>query len=261
MAIIDGLIIPRSYNDYINKRNPKEMQNALKNTGYFPNSMSEENLEVEEIFSKNITLKDKGIIKSTNYNGTIDSNGNITEYGTQGWAIDHNGQSDFVDMNLTNLTAKKGVMENLTLNNCYLNGYITAFETPFSPGAMVNIGFNNNALRLFTNKNIQTITRDSKGTYTLYFKQSLKIKYHVWEGHKYIDLFCIGNAHDLFTNGFNNPIIPSINWVWNYIDGRLEIDGEYAIVNYCTIYFGDNLSDALQDPISAQIFLFFTESN
>lgn len=58
-------------------------------------------IDVENILTKNITVKDKGVIHSDNYNGTIDANGNITAYGSTGWAIDHAGKSDFVDINAT----------------------------------------------------------------------------------------------------------------------------------------------------------------
>ena len=46
-------------------------------------------------------VKDKGVLRSSNYNGTIDANGNITNYGNQGWAVDHAGKSDFVNINAT----------------------------------------------------------------------------------------------------------------------------------------------------------------
>lgn len=58
-------------------------------------------IDVENILTKNITVKDKGVLRSANYNGTIDTDGNITEYGSAGWAIDHAGKSDFVNINAT----------------------------------------------------------------------------------------------------------------------------------------------------------------
>lgn len=58
-------------------------------------------IEVDDFFTKNITVKDQGVLHSSNYNGTIDANGNITSYGTTGWAIDHAGKSDFVNINAT----------------------------------------------------------------------------------------------------------------------------------------------------------------
>ena len=59
-------------------------------------------IDVENILTKNIMLKDKGVLRSSNYNGKIDANGNITAYGSAGWAIDHAGKSDFVNMRVSN---------------------------------------------------------------------------------------------------------------------------------------------------------------
>lgn len=58
-------------------------------------------IDVDNILTKNITIKDQGVLHSSNYNGTIDENGNITAYGSTGWAIDHAGKSDFVNINAT----------------------------------------------------------------------------------------------------------------------------------------------------------------
>lgn len=68
-------------------------------------------IDVENLLASNITVKDNGVLKSANYNGTIDANGNITAYGSEGWAIDHAGKSDFVDVNLKNITASGGTFE------------------------------------------------------------------------------------------------------------------------------------------------------
>ena len=56
-------------------------------------------IDVDNILTKNITIKDKGVLHSDNYNGTIDANGNITGYGSAGWAIDHAGKTDFSGIN------------------------------------------------------------------------------------------------------------------------------------------------------------------
>lgn len=58
-------------------------------------------IDVENILTKNITVKDKGVLTSSNYNGTIDENGNITAYGSAGWAIDHAGKADFTNGNFS----------------------------------------------------------------------------------------------------------------------------------------------------------------
>lgn len=64
-------------------------------------------IDVDNILTKNITIKDQGVLHSSNYNGTIDANGNITSYGSLGWAIDHAGKSDFVNINATGGTFSK----------------------------------------------------------------------------------------------------------------------------------------------------------
>ena len=64
-------------------------------------------IDVDNILTRNITIKDQGVLHSSNYNGTIDANGNITAYGSTGWAIDHAGKSDFVNINATGGTFNK----------------------------------------------------------------------------------------------------------------------------------------------------------
>ena len=66
-------------------------------------------IDVQNILTKNIMVKDKGVLRSANYNGTIDANGNITAYGSAGWAIDHAGRADFTDGNFSgNLNSASG---------------------------------------------------------------------------------------------------------------------------------------------------------
>lgn len=78
-------------------------------------------IEVDDFFTKNITVKDQGVLHSTGYNGTIDPNGNITSYGSIGWAIDHNGKSDFVNINATGGN----------FNNVSVSGFIGASGLDF----------------------------------------------------------------------------------------------------------------------------------
>ena len=80
-------------------------------------------IDVQNILTKNITVKDKGVLRSSNYNGTIDANGNITSYGTTGWAIDHAGKSDFVNMRALNAQIM-GSLESENFNpNSHTSGY------------------------------------------------------------------------------------------------------------------------------------------
>ena len=65
-------------------------------------------IDVENILTKNITVKDKGVLRSANYNGTIDANGNITGYGSAGWAIDHAGHAMFNSLFATGNCVFKG---------------------------------------------------------------------------------------------------------------------------------------------------------
>lgn len=58
-------------------------------------------LLANKIATQKLIIRDKGVIKSENYNGTINENGNITAYGSAGWAIDNKGKSDFININAT----------------------------------------------------------------------------------------------------------------------------------------------------------------
>lgn len=52
-------------------------------------------IDVENLLATDIAIKDKGVIHSDDFNGTIDDDGNITEHGSSGWAIDHAGRAIF----------------------------------------------------------------------------------------------------------------------------------------------------------------------
>lgn len=58
-------------------------------------------IEVENLLTRNIMVKDNGSLRSATYNGGIDQYGNIVSYGSAGWAIDHAGRSDFTDVHAT----------------------------------------------------------------------------------------------------------------------------------------------------------------
>lgn len=75
-------------------------------------------LLANKIATQKLTIRDKGVIKSENYNGTIDANGNITAYGSAGWAIDNKGKSDFVNMRASNARIMGSIeSENFNINN------------------------------------------------------------------------------------------------------------------------------------------------
>ena len=155
------------------------------------------------------------------------------------------------------IQAKKGILDNVQVN-----GFYESNDTPFQPIAMLNLGYNHGSIQLINNKNIASVSRINTGEYLVTLKKSVKLKTHLYAGKRYIDVFVIGNAADLFANGWMNPILMTINWLRNYVDGRLTVDADgYAILNYFILYFADNSSDSMQDPISAQCFIFGTESN
>ncbi len=157
----------------------------------------------------------------------------------------------------TNLTVETGTFNNVNVNGFYISNY-----TPFQPIAMINIGYNNNAIQLTNSKNVKSVVRSEKGVYTVYFNKSVKLKTHIYNSNKYIDVFAIGNASDSFEKGFTNPILCNPNWLRKYVDERLTVDyNNYAEVTYVTLYFADNNSDSMQDPVSAQYFIFGTESD
>jgi hypothetical protein len=81
-------------------------------------------IDVENLLATNIAIKDKGVIHSDNYNGTIDADGNITGYGSAGWAIDHAGKSDFVNINATGGT----------FSNVEVSGTVNAASGQFEGG-------------------------------------------------------------------------------------------------------------------------------
>ncbi len=233
-----------------------------------------------------ITLTDGGLIQSDGF-----------QSGKSGWQIDYNGTAEFNDTtvrgkiyasdgefkgSISSSMITGGIISgaeisggmikigknfsvnnngDTTMKNANIEGYIISSETPFKPCCSLNIGYNNNSLQLYNGKNVKAINRDEKGIYSVYFKNPLKLKTHKWNSNNYIDLFVMGNCHDAFTNGFQNQMLVSINWTRNYVDNRLTINNDEAIVTYATLYFCDNNNDQLLDPVSAQIFIFATETN
>lgn len=68
-----------------------------------------------------------GIIRSANYNGTVDRNGKVTKYGDKGWAVDYDGTADFANMNATG-----GTFTDITANGGTFNGIVNATDGIFS---------------------------------------------------------------------------------------------------------------------------------
>lgn len=214
-------------------------------------------IEVEDLLAKNVKLKNGGSLRSNNFDGTVNANGQITADGTSGWAIDNAGKVIFNKAKIRGeINATTG-----TLNNVTVNGFYTSNNTPFQPMAMINIGYNNGTLQLTNNKNIKSVTRNETGVFSLSLKKGVWLKTHSYNGYDYIDVFAIGNAADTFDAGFKNMLLMTPNWLRNYVNGRLTQNNGYAYVDYVILYFTDNNTDQLIDPKSAQCFIFGTESD
>lgn len=214
-------------------------------------------IEVEDLLAKNVKLKNGGSLRSNNFDGTVNANGQITADGTSGWAIDNAGKVIFNNAKIRGeINATTG-----TLNNVTVNGFYTSNNTPFQPMAMINIGYNNGTLQLTNNKNIKSVTRNETGVFSLSLKKGVWLKTHSYNGYDYIDVFAIGNAAETFDAGFKNMLLMTPNWLRNYVNGRLTQNNGYAYVDYVILYFTDNNTDQLIDPKSAQCFIFGTESD
>ena len=205
-------------------------------------------IEVDNLLAQNIVLKQQGFIKSHNY---AESNGSPTA----GFMLDAaNNVIKTYGMKAYN-GEFRGKLE-------MSGGFLKSNDTPFKPMAMINLGYNNGAIKMTNSKNVSSVSRQEEGVYTIYFKNPVKLATHVYEGNKYIDVFAIGNAADTFDHGFKNPILMSLNWLRQYVDGRLVVDAAgNAIVNYIVLYFINNNNDEPKDPNSAQCFIFGTETD
>ena len=205
-------------------------------------------IEVDNLLAQNIVLKQEGFIKSHNY---AESGGNPTA----GFMLD-------AANNVIKTYGMKAYNGDFRGNIEMSGGFLKANNTPFKPMAMINLGYNNDAIQLTNSKNVSSVTRQEKGVYTIYFTNPVKLATHVYAGNKYIDVFAIGNAADTFDAGFTNPIFMTPNWLRQYVDGRLVVDAAgNASVNYVVLYFIDNNTDSLKDPRSAQCFIFGTETD
>ena len=204
-------------------------------------------IEVEALLAQNIIMKSGGSLQSANYSA-----------GNAGWKIASDGSVEFENgVFRGTVNATKGTLDSVTVN-----GFYTSNNTPFQPMAMINLGFNDGTIQLTNNKNVQNVSRSEKGVYTITLKKSVKLKTHSYNGNKYIDVFAIGNAADSFANGFKNMLLMTPNWLRQYVDGRLSVDSNgYAVVSYVVLYFTDNNTDQLIDPVSAQCFIFGTETD
>lgn len=204
-------------------------------------------IDAEEILAKQLTIRSGGSLQSANYST-----------GKSGWRINGNGSVEFENgVFRGEVNATSGTLDSVTVNGFYISN-----NTPFQPMAMLNLGYKDGVIQLQNNKNVQNISRTETGVYTITFKKPIKLKTHSYNGNKYIDVFAIGNAANTFENGFRDMLLMTPNWLRNFVDGRLSVDSNgYATVSYVVLYFTDNNYDKLLDPLSAQCFIFGTETN
>lgn len=79
-------------------------------------------LLANKIATQELKIRDGGIIHSDNYDGTI-QDGSIESYGSQGWAIDYNGKSDFTNVHISGDSEFEGLLKQGT--NFYVATSIT----------------------------------------------------------------------------------------------------------------------------------------
>ena len=102
-------------------------------------------IDVDNLLVKDIAVKDKGVIHSDNYDGVIDAEtGEIDpeHYGSAGWAIDHAGKADFINLHATggdffNIAAEDILLKyGARYSNCFqsvnIENYKTTIITHFS---------------------------------------------------------------------------------------------------------------------------------
>lgn len=259
-----------------------QVENFMKIKVAWIQRLSASMARLEQLYSNTIKLVQGTDLNGNTTGGAIQSENFVS--GSTGWKIDYNGNAEFnnatvrgqieatsgsfkgtvtatsgtlQNITATNLTVKKGTFDNVSVN-----GFYTSNFTPFQPIAMINIGYNNNVIQLTNSKNVKSVVRSEEGVYTVYLEKSVALKNHTYNSNKYIDVFVVSNAADSFQNGFVNPIHCTPNWLRNYVDGRLAEDADgKTLVTYVILYFADNNSDSLQDPVSSQCFIFGTESD
>lgn len=139
-------------------------------------------------------------------------------------------------------------------------GSLSINDVPFQPLASGSFGYNGSSLTKLSSKNVSNITRISTGAYRVTLSNPPLVKTTLAaDGYRYIDIFALANSARTWDNGFNAPLLCLPNWLRNYVNGRLTVTGEYAILSYVDLYF-INGSEQLRDPWTTQFFLFATET-
>jgi len=185
----------------------------VANTAYI-NKLTANEAFISNLLASNVTVKNKGIIKSENYNGTIDSNGNITFYGNTGWAIDHNGKSDFVNINSTGGNFDKANLKSASMEYANIDGMVYLGTVTFSRKS-------NGELVYYYTSNIVGV-REYGGAYIVSFRNT--------PGgiiFDYTDAFGYHERSGVFPTIFNSPM---------YKLNSVSPTGEVIDMGYCYAY-------------------------
>ena len=133
-------------------------------------------IDVENILVKNISVKDKGVLHSSNYNGTIDSNGNITAYGSTGWAIDHGGTADLYGLHATAAIMDQGIFNEGIFNNISFSGSLNAAKyAPDSSGRFVNLSGKGGLLFITSQERVGSTGRFYTGLAVIFYWTSTTV--------------------------------------------------------------------------------------
>lgn len=102
-------------------------------------------IEVEDLLAKNVKLKNGGSLRSNNFDGTINNNGQITADGTNGWAVDNAGKVIFNNAKIRGeINATTGTLDNVVVSgNSLFKGQIISGPLELtqegSAGSTVNL--------------------------------------------------------------------------------------------------------------------------
>lgn len=234
---------------------------------FFTNKASINALRVQTIF-----LYDTGALQSENATYSpgqvglrIDAAGNIDANGTAhikgpcaiGMQLSELGNYNIGIGGNAKISGEINATGGTFSSSCKFYGKMYSNGIPFLLLGAVNFGYNN-GLKTISAQNVTSITRVEEGVYQLNFTNPIWLKTHTYAGNKYIDVFAFGNAADNFDSGFVDNLLINPNWLRQYVNGRLTISGDYALVSYVVLYFIDT-GNTLVDPISAQILLMGAE--
>lgn len=101
----------------------------------FCQTLAVQDAMIESLNAKFVTLREKGYFKSENWNGTMDSDNKISEYGTEGVAFDSEGNGDLVNVNISgSVSAKELSIKNLEPGDVVLRNFESINSGKYSEG-------------------------------------------------------------------------------------------------------------------------------